>query len=205
MEYPSVHLENVINEFSKLPGVGERTALRFALHLLSQDKEVTDRLVASLVGMTEEVKLCKYCFSISDDEECAVCKDEKRDHHIVCVVSAFSDVLSIEKTNQYKGVYHVLGGVISPIDGIGPKDIRLNELVQRIYSEDIEEVILALPTTMEGDTTCFYINKLIKDTNVKVSVLARGVPIGDSLEYSDEITLGRSILNRVPFEKLYSR
>ena len=205
MEYPSVYLENVVNEFSKLPGVGERTALRFALHLLSQDKQVTERLVKSLVAMNEDIKLCKRCFSISDAEECEVCKDEKRDHSIVCVVENMRDVMAIENTNQYRGIYHVLGGVISPIEGISPKDIRINELVQRICSENIEEIILALPTTMEGDTTCFYINKIIKEMNVKVSVLSRGVSIGDNIEYADAITLGRSIMNRVPFEKIYSK
>ena len=137
MEYPSVYLENVVNEFSKLPGVGERTALRFALHLLSQDKQVTERLVNSLVAMNEDIKLCKRCFSISDAEECEVCKDEKRDHSIVCVVENMRDVMAIENTNQYRGIYHVLGGVISPIDGISPKDIRINELVQRICSENM--------------------------------------------------------------------
>ena len=205
MEYPSVYLENVVNEFSKLPGVGERTALRFALHLLSQDKQVTERLVNSLVAMNEDIKLCKRCFSISDAEECEVCKDDKRDHSIVCVVENMRDVMAIENTNQYRGIYHVLGGVISPIDGISPKDIRINELVQRICSENIEEIILALSTTMEGDTTCFYINKIIKEMNVKVSVLSRGVSIGDNIEYADAITLGRSILNKVPFEKIYSK
>ena len=202
MEYPSVYLENVVNEFSKLPGVGERTALRFALHLLAQDKQVIERLVSA---MAEDIKLCKHCFSISDGEECEVCKDEKREHNVVCVVENMRDVMAIENTNQYRGIYHVLGGVISPIDGISPKDIRINELVQRICSENIEEIILALPTTMEGDTTCFYINKIIKDMNVKVSVLARGVSIGDNIEYADAITLGRSIMNRVPFEKIYSK
>lgn len=205
MNYPSIYLENVINELSKLPGVGKRTALRFALHLLAEDEQETVRLAECLLNMKKEVKLCKHCYSISDNDVCEVCANEKRNHNIVCVVENIRDVMAIENTNQYQGVYHVLGGVISPVDGIGAKDIRMAELVERIAKENIEEIILALPTTMEGDTTCFYINKLVKDFNVKVSAIARGVAIGDNIEYADEITLGRSIANRMPFEKIYSR
>lgn len=205
MNYPSIYLENVINELSKLPGVGKRTALRFALHLLAEDEQETVRLAECLLNMKKEIKLCKHCYSISDNDVCEVCANEKRNHDIVCVVENIRDVMAIENTNQYQGVYHVLGGVISPVDGIGAKDIRMAELVERIVKENIEEIILALPTTMEGDTTCFYINKLVKDFNVKVSAIARGVAIGDNIEYADEITLGRSIANRMPFEKMYSR
>lgn len=205
MNYPSIYLENVINELSKLPGVGKRTALRFALHLLAEDEQETTRLAECLLNMKKEIKLCKHCYSISDNDVCEVCANEKRNHNIVCVVENIRDVMAIENTNQYQGVYHVLGGVISPVDGIGAKDIRMAELVERIAKENIEEIILALPTTMEGDTTCFYINKLVKDFNVKVSAIARGVAIGDNIEYADEITLGRSIANRMPFEKIYSR
>lgn len=204
MDYPSLHLEKVVNEFTKLPGVGKRTALRFALYLLNQDKEQTLSLTSAIMQLKEEIKLCKHCFSLSDTDECDVCKDVKRDHSVVCVVESIRDVMAIENTNQYRGIYHVLGGIISPIEGISPKDIRINELLQRISKEEIQEIILALPTTMEGDTTCFYIHKLIKDIGVKVSVLARGVAIGDNIEYADEVTLGRSITNRLPFEKIYN-
>lgn len=204
MDYPSIYLENVINELSKLPGVGKRTALRFALHLLKEPDNETMSLANSLMNMKKEIKLCKHCFSISDNDECSVCKDDKRNHKTVCVVENIRDVMAIENTHQYYGVYHVLGGVISPIDGIGAKDITISQLIERIAKEDIEEIILALPTTMEGDTTCFYINKLVKDMNVKVSAIARGVAIGDNIEFADEITLGRSILNRMPFDKIYS-
>lgn len=205
MDYPSIYLENVINELSKLPGVGKRTALRFALYLLQEPDSETMSLANSLMNMKKEIKLCKRCYSISDQEECSVCKDEKRNHKTVCVVENIRDVMAIENTHQYYGVYHVLGGVISPIDGIGAKDINISQLVERIAKEEIEEIILALPTTMEGDTTCFYINKLVKDMNVKVSAIARGVAIGDNIEFADEITLGRSILNRMPFDKIYSK
>ncbi|MDO5759543.1 MAG: recombination mediator RecR [Bacteroidota bacterium] len=204
MDYPSLYLEKVINEFAKLPGVGRKTALRYAFYLLKEEKEYAHALSSSILQLKEEIKLCKHCFSISDTEECNVCKDEKRDHSLVCVVENIREIMAIENTNQYRGIYHVLGGVISPIDGISPKDIRINELLQRIEKEDIKEIILALPTTMNGDTTCFYINKLLKDKNVQVSILARGVAIGDNIEYVDEITLGRSITNRLPFEKIYS-
>jgi recombination protein RecR len=199
MNYPSVYLENIINEFTKLPGVGSRTALRYALFLLSEDEKTSTQLADAIRQMRENIKLCKHCFSISDDDECEVCKDTKRNHSIVCVVENIRDVMAIENTNTYNGVYHVLGGIISPIEGISPNDIRIKELIERVSKEDIEEIILALPTTMEGDTTCFYINKLVKDMNVKVTAIARGVSIGDNIEFADEITLGRSIISRQPF------
>lgn len=199
MNYPSVYLENIINEFTKLPGVGSRTALRYALFLLSEDEKTSTQLADAIRQMRENIKLCKHCFSISDDDECEVCKDPKRNHSIVCVVENIRDVMAIENTNTYNGVYHVLGGIISPIEGISPNDIRIKELIERVSKEDIEEIILALPTTMEGDTTCFYINKLVKDMNVKVTAIARGVSIGDNIEFADEITLGRSIIGRQPF------
>jgi len=199
MNYPSIYLENIINEFSKLPGVGSRTALRYALFLLSEDETTSNQLSEAIRLMRSNIKLCKHCFSISDDEECEVCKDEKRNHSIVCVVENIRDVMAIENTKTYNGVYHVLGGIISPIEGISPSDIRIKELIERISKENIQEIILALPTTMEGDTTCFYINKLVKDMNVKVTAIARGIAIGDNIEFADEITLGRSIINRQPF------
>ena len=203
MNYPSIYLENVINEFGKLPGVGNRTALRFALYLLDQDEREAEVLAQSILQMRKEIKLCRHCYSISDSDECEVCADKKRNHSIVCVVENIRDVMAIENTHSYNGVYHVLGGVISPIDGINAGDIKIAELTKRIASENIEEIILALPTTMEGDTTCFYINKVVKDLNVKVSALSRGVSIGDNIEFTDEITLSRSIMNRLPFDKIY--
>lgn len=205
MNYPSVYLENLIKEFAKLPGVGERTALRFVLHLLDLPESETNSLISALGNLREGIKICKNCYSVSDNEVCEICANNKRDHSLVCVVENIRDVMAIENTNQYSGVYHVLGGIISPIDGIGPKDIRINELVQRIATQEIAEIILALPTTMEGDTTCFYIHRLIKDMGVKISALARGVSIGDNIEYADEVTLGRSIACRMPFDKIYTR
>ncbi|MGP1514507.1 MAG: recombination mediator RecR [Bacteroidales bacterium] len=202
MNYPSIHLENTITEFSKLPGVGNRTALRFALYLLSENQGTANRLADSIRLMCSEIKLCKHCFSISDTDECEVCKDINRNHSIICVVESIRDVIAIENTNAYNGVYHVLGGIISPIDGIGAGDIKIQELIERTIKEDIKEIILALPTTMEGDTTCFYINKLVKSINVKITAIARGVSIGDNIEYADEITLGRSIMNRQPFNSM---
>lgn len=205
MNYPSIYLEKAINEFSKLPGVGNRTALRFALYLLNENESQTKQLAETIVNMRNEIKLCKHCFSISDSDECEVCKNPKRDHSLVCVVENIRDVMAIENTNSYNGVYHVLGGVISPIDGISASDIKIKELVERIAIENIEEIILALPTTMEGDTTCFYINKVVQDLDVKVSALARGVSIGDNIEFTDEVTLSRSIMNRLPFYDIYKK
>ena len=204
MNYPSVYLEKVINEFSKLPGVGSRTALRFALYLLNEDENEAYRLSDSIRQMRSEIKLCKHCYSVSDKDECEVCSNTHRNHSIICVVENIRDVMAIENTNAYNGVYHVLGGIISPIDGIGAGDIRIKELIDRIAKENTDEIILALPTTMEGDTTCFYINKLVKDMNVKVSAIARGVSIGDNIEYTDELTLSRSIINRLPFDNIYN-
>ena len=205
MNYPSVHLESVINEFAKLPGVGSRTALRFALHLLSEDQTQVNQLAQSIINLKSEVKLCRHCYSVSDSDECEVCRDTRRNRSLICVVENIRDVMAIEDTDSFNGVYHVLGGVISPVDGIGAGDIRIKELVERVAKEDIKEIILALPTTMEGDTTCFYINKSVKDFGVKVSALSRGVSIGDNIEYTDGITLARSITNRMPFDAIYGR
>ncbi len=204
MNYPSIYLENAINELSKLPSVGKKTALRFALFLLKEDKKQVLSLADSIIKLKEEIKLCKHCFCISDQEECQICQDINRDHQTICVVENIADVMAIENTNSFKGVYHVLGGIISPIDGISANDLTISELVKRISSEDIHEIILALPTTVEGDTTCFYINKLVKDFNIKVSCLARGVASGDNLEYTDPITLSRSISSRVDFDTLFT-
>ncbi|MDR0789708.1 MAG: recombination mediator RecR [Bacteroidales bacterium] len=203
MDYPSLLLENAVSELSKLPGIGKRTALRFALHLLKNDPLVTKQLADSITKLRQEIKFCQVCNSISDSDVCSICSETKRAHSIVCVVENVRDVMAIEHTHQYNGVYHVLGGVISPIEGIGAKDIDIEHLISRIKTTDIEEVIMALPTTVEGDTTSFYINKLLADSSIKVSTIARGVSIGDTIEFADEITLGRSIINRLPFSEMY--
>ena len=199
MEYPSTLVENAVNELSKLSGVGKRSALRFALYLLKQPSQSTENLCNSLNKMRTEIKYCKVCYSLSDNDICSICSQEKRNHSQICVVENIRDILAIENTNQYQGVYHVLGGIISPIEGIGINDITINQLIERVRKNNIEEIILALPTTMEGDTTGFYINKLLQEFKVKVSTIARGIAIGDNIEFADEITLGRSIINRVPF------
>ncbi|MEE1301613.1 MAG: recombination mediator RecR [Bacteroidales bacterium] len=203
MEYTSLILENAVNELAKLPGVGQRTALRFALHLLKQNEDNTLRLSKSLVDLVTEIKHCKRCNNLSDSEICSICANSERQSDIICVVENIREVMAIESTNQYKGLYHVLGGVISPIEGIGVGDIAIEQLIKRVEQENIKEIILALPTTMEGDTTSFYINKLLEPFNIKISAIARGVAIGDKIEYADEQTLARSILNRRDFSDIY--
>ncbi|MGY6742194.1 MAG: recombination mediator RecR [Cecembia sp.] len=203
MNFPSKLIENAVNEISKLPGIGKKTALRLALHLLKQKESFTEELSSALLALRKEVKYCSTCFNISDQEICSVCSSPRRDKSIICVIEDIPDVLAIENTSQYNGLYHVLGGVISPIQGIGPDDLKIEALIQRVSSNDqgskIEEVILALPATMEGDTTSFFITRRLKEFGVKVSTIARGIPIGGELEYTDEITLGRSILTRVNY------
>ena len=199
-KYPSRLLENAVNEFSKLPGIGRKSALRLVLHLLRQDKEQVEGFGNSLIQLRNEIKHCKICHNISDTETCQICSNPSRNTSVICVVENIRDVMSIENTQQFNGLYHVLGGIISPMDGVGPADLEIASLINRVESGEIIEVILALSTTMEGDTTNFYIFRKLKDIEVKVSTLARGVSIGDELEYTDEITLGRSLLNRVPYE-----
>ncbi len=199
-KYPSRLLENAVNEFSKLPGIGRKSALRLVLHLLRQDKEQVENFGNSLIQLRNEIKHCKICHNISDTETCQICSNPSRNTSVICVVENIRDVMSIENTQQFNGLYHVLGGIISPMDGVGPADLEIASLINRVESGEIIEVILALSTTMEGDTTNFYIFRKLKDIEVKVSTLARGVSIGDELEYTDEITLGRSLLNRVPYE-----
>ena len=203
MEYTSLLLENAVNELAKLPGVGQRTALRFALHLLKQNEDNTIQLAKSLISLVSEIKHCKRCNNLSDSEICSICASSERQSDIICVVENIREVMAIESTNQYKGLYHVLGGVISPIEGIGVGDIAIEQLIKRVEQEEIKEIILALPTTMEGDTTSFYINKLLENHNIKISAIARGVAIGDKIEYADEQTLARSILNRRDFSDIY--
>ena len=200
-QYPSQLLERAVQEFAKLPGVGRKTALRLVLHLLRQDTEDVEKLTQAIQQMKQEVKRCKVCHNISDSEVCPICSDTRRDAQTICVVENIQDVMAVENTQQYNGLYHVLGGVISPMDGIGPGDLEIESLVERVRTCDIKEVILALGSTMEGDTTCFYIfRKLAPYSHVKISIIARGISVGDELEYTDEVTLGRSILNRTLFE-----
>jgi recombination protein RecR len=201
MEYPSKLIEEAVNQISKLPGIGKKTALRLVLHLIKERKENTFSLTDALNNLRSRIQFCQQCYNISDAEVCTICSSHRRERSILCVVEDTRDVMAIENTAQYTGLYHILGGVISPINGIGPSDLKIEALVGRLNhsQSEIKEVILALSPTMEGDTTAFYINKRIKDIPVKVSVIARGVPVGGDLEYADEITLGRSILGRTLF------
>ena len=203
-KFPSRLLENAVSEFSKLPGIGRKTALRLVLHLLKQDKEEVGIFGNSIIQLRNEIKHCKICHNISDTDVCNICALPNRMPEIICVVENIRDVMAIESTRQFVGLYHVLGGIISPMDGIGPADLEVNSLVERVKSGSVSEIILALSTTMEGDTTNFYIYKKLKDLKIKVSTLARGVSIGDELEYADELTLGRSIKNRLDFESSLS-
>ncbi|MBF1597665.1 recombination mediator RecR [Prevotella sp.] len=199
-QYPSQLLERAVEAFSQLPGVGRKTALRLVLHLLRQSTEDVDSFSDAVIRVKHDVKYCKVCHNISDNEVCSICSDPRRDASVVCVVENIQDVMAIENTQQFHGLYHVLGGIISPMDGIGPHDLEIESLVERVEEGTVKEIILALASTMEGDTTNFYISRKLKDTGVKLSVIARGISVGDELEYTDEVTLGRSILNRTPFE-----
>ena len=199
-QYPSQLLERAVEAFSQLPGVGRKTALRLVLHLLRQSTEDVDSFADAVIRVKHDVKYCKVCHNISDNEVCSICSDPRRDASVVCVVENIQDVMAIENTQQFHGLYHVLGGIISPMDGIGPHDLAIESLVERVEEGTVKEIILALASTMEGDTTNFYISRKLKDTGVKLSVIARGISVGDELEYTDEVTLGRSILNRTPFE-----
>lgn len=199
-QYPSQLLERAVEAFSQLPGVGRKTALRLVLHLLRQSTEDVDSFADAVIRVKHDVKYCKVCHNISDNEVCSICSDPRRDASVVCVVENIQNVMAIENTQQFHGLYHVLGGIISPMDGIGPHDLEIESLVERVEEGTVKEIILALASTMEGDTTNFYISRKLKDTGVKLSVIARGISVGDELEYTDEVTLGRSILNRTPFE-----
>ncbi len=201
-QYPSLLLEKAVSEVSKLPGIGRKTALRLVLHLLRQEDGAVDELTAALSKLKHEVRHCRICHNISDSDVCPICSDQRRDSTTICVVENIQDVMAIENTQQYHGLYHVLGGIISPIDGIGPSDIEVESLVKRVSEGGVSEVIMALSSTMEGDTTAFYIFRKLAPYEVKQSVIARGISVGNELEYTDEITLGRSILNRVPYDKL---
>lgn len=194
--YPSLLLDKAVGELAKLPGIGRKTALRLALYVLRQSTEDVDRLVSSLSELRHDIKYCRLCHNISDEDICPICSDKRRDASTVCVVENIRDVMAVENTQQYDGLYHVLGGIISPMDGIGPGDLEIDSLVERVRAGGVKEVILALSSTMEGDTTNFYISRKLAGENVKVSVIARGISVGDELEYTDEVTLGRAILNR---------
>ena len=200
MDFSSKLLENAVNEMSQLPGIGKRTALRLVLHMLKQPKEQTLKLSQSLQQMREEINFCNNCHNISDTELCEICANPNRHDQIVCVVEDIRDVMAIENTSQYRGQYHVLGGKISPMDGVGPGELTITSLVDKVKSGAIEEIIFALSSTMEGDTTNFYIFRQIESFNILTTTIARGISVGDELEYADEVTLGRSILNRIPFE-----
>ena len=200
-EYSSILLENAVESLSKLPGVGKKTALRLALHLLNSDDLETEQLAEALLKMKHNIMLCERCYNISDTKVCSICSNPRRDENTLCVVADMRDVLAIERTASYNGLYHVLGGVISPIEGISPNDLKIAQLVQRTQKEDIKEIILALPATIEGDTTNFYIFRQLNDYKGKISVISKDIAVGDALEYVDEVTLGRSIQNRIPFHQ----
>ena len=198
-QYPSTLLEKAVGEFAKLPGIGRKTAMRLVLHLLRQETSTVEAFGNSVVRLKHEVKYCRVCHNISDTDTCQICSNPQRDASTVCVVENIRDVMAVENTQQYKGLYHVLGGVISPMDGIGPSDLQIDSLVERVKSGVVKEVILALSSTMEGDTTNFFIFRKLAPYDVKITMIARGISIGDELEYTDEVTLGRSIVNRLPF------
>lgn len=198
-QYPSVALEKAVNEFASLPGIGKKTALRLALHLLQRSDEEVERFGNAFVNFKKDIRYCKVCHNISDTDVCSICANPKRDSATICVVENIQDVLAIENTMQFNGLYHVLGGVISPMDGIGPSNLKIAELVKRVEDGGVKEIIFALSPTMEGDTTNFFISRKLSSLNVKLSVIARGVTIGNNLEYADEVSLGRSIVDRTPF------
>ncbi|WP_419699233.1 recombination mediator RecR [Mucilaginibacter sp. NFX135] len=200
MNFSSKLLENAVAEFAKLPGVGQKTALRLVLHLLNQDKQDVEQFSKAISKLRNEIQFCSVCHNISDQSVCEICSSHKRDHSLICVVEDTRDVMAIENTNQYNGVYHVLGGLISPMDGIGPSDLQVDTLIERLKANETKEIIFALSATMEGDTTLFYLHKRVKNFNITISTIARGIAFGGELEYVDEITLGRSIATRVPYE-----
>ncbi|HMM11342.1 MAG TPA: recombination mediator RecR [Bacteroidales bacterium] len=200
-EYSSILLENAVNELARLPGIGRKTALRLALHLLRESPARTELLVRAVSEMRSQIKHCSRCNNLSDAEWCSICSNHKRDENVVCVVEDVRDVMAIERTSSFNGLYHVLGGVISPVEGIGPAELSIGQFIQRLNNEPIKEIILALPSTIEGDTTAFYIFRQIQSQTIRVTTIARGISIGDALEYADEVTLGRSIINRVPYQK----
>lgn len=205
MNFSSKLLEDAVAEFSKLPGVGQKTALRLVLHLLNQDKPEVEKFSRAISKLRNEIQFCQVCHNISDTNICEICASHKRDKSLICIVEDTRDVMAIENTNQYNGVYHVLGGLISPMDGVGPSDLQVDSLVQRLETGEVKEIIFALSATMEGDTTIFYLNKRVKHFTITISTIARGIAFGGELEYVDEVTLGRSIATRVPYENSLTR
>jgi recombination protein RecR len=204
MNFSSKLLEDAVAEFAKLPGIGQKTALRLVLHLLNRDKEEVQKFSSTISKLRNEIQFCQTCHNISDQSVCQICSSPKRDHSLICVVEDTRDVMAIENTSQFNGVYHVLGGLISPMDGIGPADLEVDTLVERLKDKTVSEIIFALSATMEGDTTIFYLHKRLKQFNINISTIARGIAFGGELEYVDEITLGRSIVTRVPYENSLS-
>ena len=203
--FPSRLLEDAVNEMASLPGIGKKTALRLVLHLLKRESHEVKQFANAFTTLHSDIKYCQSCHNVSDAEICEICSDTRRDSETICVVEDIRDVMALENTQQYRGLYHVLGGIISPMDGIGPSDLEIDSLVNRVAQGNIKEIIMALSATMEGDTTNFYLFRKLKDFPIKVSTLARGVAVGDELEYADEVTLGRSILHRTPFEQSLQR
>lgn len=198
--YPSFLLEEAVNEFSKLPGIGKKTALRLVLHLLRQPEDQVTGFGNAVIRLKQEVHYCTSCHNISDTDLCNICADERRDHRLVCVVENVREVMAVENTGQYRGVYHVLGGLISPMDGVGPSDLEIDSLLERVRNHEVDEVLLAFSATMEGDTTAFYLYRKLSGFDLKITTIARGIAVGDELEYADEVTLGRSIVNRIDFK-----
>ena len=199
MNFPSKIVENAVNHLSSLPGIGKKTALRLVLHLLKRDKLQVEKFGESFLELVNKIKYCNKCYAISDTDICGICNNTKRDNFTICIVEDIRVMMAIENTSQYNGIYHILGGLISPLDGVGPNDIKISELIKRIENEKIQEVIFALSTTMEGDTTNYYLFKVLEKYNVKISSIARGIAIGDDIEYADEITLGAAISSRIPY------
>ena len=205
MNFSSKLVENAVNQLSSLPGIGKKSALRLVLHMIKQEKQNINQFGNSFIDLINNINYCSECFSISDNQKCEICSDHKRDKSTICVVEDIRVMMAVESTMQFKGVYHVLGGLISPMDGIGPSDIKVGELIQKVQNSEVKEVIFALSTTMEGDTTNFYLFRRLKDLNITISSIARGISIGDELEYADEITLGTAISSRLPYENSLSK
>lgn len=205
MNFSSKLVENAVNQLSSLPGIGKKSALRLVLHMIKQEKQNINQFGNSFIDLINNINYCSECFSISDNQKCEICSDQKRDKSTICVVEDIRVMMAVESTMQFKGVYHVLGGLISPMDGIGPSDIKVEELIQKVQNSEVKEVIFALSTTMEGDTTNFYLFRRLKELNITISSIARGISIGDELEYADEITLGTAISSRLPYENSLSK
>ena len=205
MNFSSKLVENAVNQLSSLPGIGKKSALRLVLHMIKQEKQNINQFGNSFIDLINNINYCSECFSISDNQKCEICSDHKRDRSTICVVEDIRVMMAVESTMQFKGIYHVLGGLISPMDGIGPSDIKVEELIQKVQNSEVKEIIFALSTTMEGDTTNFYLFRRLKDLNITISSIARGISIGDELEYADEITLGTAISSRLPYENSLSK